>query len=266
MLTAITLLVALAHAPCRADAPADEPPPVIELNPLLDTGLLVSGLTLGLTLELIISSSELTPQQPGDPDKLPAIDRPFARDDDRHDRGISSIALGGMGAYAIADAVLSDVHDRGDPWHHYIIMYTQSVALTLVVTDMVKIAVRRPRPEAYAAVRDTGMANEETNSALSFISGHASIAAALGGTATYMAFARPGADWERWGVLGGSVALTGVVGSFRVIEGKHFPTDVIAGAAVGAAIGLLVPHLHRPRAAAVVLVPTDSGLALAGRF
>ena len=31
----------------------------------------------------------------------------------------------------------------------------------------------------------------------------------------------------------------------RVRAGKHFLTDVIAGYAVGATIGILVPHLHR---------------------
>jgi undecaprenyl-diphosphatase len=31
----------------------------------------------------------------------------------------------------------------------------------------------------------------------------------------------------------------------RVRAGKHFPTDVIAGAFAGAGIGVIVPHLHR---------------------
>jgi membrane-associated phospholipid phosphatase len=30
-----------------------------------------------------------------------------------------------------------------------------------------------------------------------------------------------------------------------VRAGAHFPTDVIAGSMLGAAIGVLVPHLHR---------------------
>ncbi|MEM9023429.1 MAG: phosphatase PAP2 family protein, partial [Bacteroidota bacterium] len=37
-------------------------------------------------------------------------------------------------------------------------------------------------------------------------------------------------------------------GLMRVLAGKHFPTDVITGYAVGGAIGFLVPHLHRKRA------------------
>jgi undecaprenyl-diphosphatase len=30
-----------------------------------------------------------------------------------------------------------------------------------------------------------------------------------------------------------------------VRAGKHFPTDVLAGAVAGAGIGIIVPHLHR---------------------
>jgi membrane-associated phospholipid phosphatase len=33
----------------------------------------------------------------------------------------------------------------------------------------------------------------------------------------------------------------------RVSAGKHFPTDVMTGYAVGAAIGWLVPHLHKKK-------------------
>lgn len=38
-----------------------------------------------------------------------------------------------------------------------------------------------------------------------------------------------------------------VTGVARVEAGKHFWTDVLAGAAVGAAVGLLVPVLHHNR-------------------
>ena len=44
--------------------------------------------------------------------------------------------------------------------------------------------------------------------------------------------------------MAGGVAITGAVGIGRVAAGRHFPTDVIAGATVGTGIGVLVPHLH----------------------
>jgi hypothetical protein len=45
-------------------------------------------------------------------------------------------------------------------------------------------------------------------------------------------------------VWGGSLALATGVGSMRVMAGKHFPSDVLAGAAAGALCGYLVPRLH----------------------
>lgn len=35
------------------------------------------------------------------------------------------------------------------------------------------------------------------------------------------------------------------VSTLRVVAGKHFPTDVVAGAALGSGIGWLVPTVHR---------------------
>ena len=54
-----------------------------------------------------------------------------------------------------------------------------------------------------------------------------------------------------------------------MLSGAHFPTDVIAGAAAGAMIGILIPAMHAsPYHLALQLVTVSGcgGLALAGRF
>jgi membrane-associated phospholipid phosphatase len=59
------------------------------------------------------------------------------------------------------------------------------------------------------------------------------------------------------------------VGATRILAGEHFPTDVVAGAAVGAAIGLIVPALHAApsRMSAVPLaVASGGGIGLTGSF
>ena len=87
--------------------------------------------------------------------------------------------------------------------------------------------------------------NPSTDSALSFFSGHASMTATLGATATYLAFTRSPSSWRPWVTLVAATGLTTFVSIQRVRAGKHFPTDVIAGSVAGAGIGVIVPHVHR---------------------
>jgi undecaprenyl-diphosphatase len=119
----------------------------------------------------------------------------------------------------------------------------------MAMTNIVKIAVRRPRPMAYIeSAKHEGeldYSNPSTDSALSFFSGHASMTAAIGATATYLAFARSTGKLRPWLTLALATGLTTFVSIERVRAGKHFPTDVIAGAFAGAGLGVVVPHLHR---------------------
>ncbi|MGE5413366.1 MAG: phosphatase PAP2 family protein, partial [Syntrophomonadaceae bacterium] len=64
--------------------------------------------------------------------------------------------------------------------------------------------------------------------------------------------------WVAVGLLGGSVAVE------RVLAGRHFYTDVIAGAAAGTAFGIAIPLLHRrgPWAPRLAAVPVRGGVAL----
>ena len=111
-----------------------------------------------------------------------------------------------------------------------------------------------------------------TDLGLSFFSGHAAGVAAIGATATYLAFVRSPYTPRPWITLGVATALTAFVSYERVRAGQHFPTDVIAGSMAGAAIGVLVPHLHRhkqePPPVWVGVSPASGGgtLSVAGSF
>jgi membrane-associated phospholipid phosphatase len=123
------------------------------------------------------------------------------------------------------------------------------VSLTETLTDITKIAVRRPRPIDYVncpAGTTSAACTENTDLQLSFFSGHASTVGAIGATASYLAFQRGGSRSPRaWITLATSISLTTFVSVERVRAGEHFPTDVIAGALAGGMVGVLVPHLHR---------------------
>jgi membrane-associated phospholipid phosphatase len=71
----------------------------------------------------------------------------------------------------------------------------------------------------------------------------------------------------RWAMAGGALGLTTLTAVGRVQAGKHFPSDVVAGAILGSSIGLLVPWIHRSEAqleAAVAPVPYGARVTLQG--
>lgn len=68
-----------------------------------------------------------------------------------------------------------------------------------------------------------------------------------------------------WGVSIGLPALTGYL---RIRAGQHYPSDIVAGYALGAAVGWLVPTLHkRPIGGKGFTVsPTGNGVHMTYRF
>ena len=74
---------------------------------------------------------------------------------------------------------------------------------------------------------------------------------------------------DRWAWLY-AAGFTGaaLTGYFRMAGDEHWLTDVLASAAVGTGIGILVPWLHRkgPAATTYRVLPAPGGLAIAGEF
>lgn len=148
------------------------------------------------------------------------------------------------------------------------VMYTQTLLLQQVTTGLIKGAVGRKRPFVYN--RDPRIPDEYRQSKTavrSFPSGHTATAFA-GAVFTGEVFARlnpndPARHWVR-GVTLGLAALTGWL---RIEAGKHFPTDVLAGAVLGSLVGWGVPKLHEidpaPEGQPAKAAP---GLAFAFRF
>lgn len=56
--------------------------------------------------------------------------------------------------------------------------------------------------------------------------------------------------WDRWGASAGipAAAVAGFTALSRVALGRHYPSDVIAGAALGLAVGLAVVEAHEAEA------------------
>jgi len=142
-------------------------------------------------------------------------------------------------------------------------MALETFFITDGITNMTKAFTKRFRPFTYNP--DVPDEDKLVNGArYSFISGHASNTAALGWfTAKVYSDIFPNSKWKPviW-TLG--VGLPAATAYLRYRAGKHFPTDVIAGYAVGATVGYLVPHLHKNknRKASLHIIPAENGLVL----
>lgn len=123
------------------------------------------------------------------------------------------------------------------------VMYAETALLATGVKDILKAAVRRPRPYLFQDGAPNDAARDEDRFS-SFPSGHATISFATAAFSTYV-YSRGGSSRESKWLMGASTfAIAGVASALRVGAGVHYPTDVLAGAAIGALIGIAVPWLH----------------------
>ena len=119
---------------------------------------------------------------------------------------------------------------------------TDSVAVAVMATQIVKYAVRRERPAADQCHPER-TTDDDRN--LSFFSGHASVAFALVASAHETARLRGRRSNDAWLWTGGTAAA--LTGYLRVAGERHHLIDVLAGAGVGYAIGKWIPrHVLRP--------------------
>jgi membrane-associated phospholipid phosphatase len=237
--------------------PAEPPPPgrmTFDVDPIADGSIIGASLGFAFILDAINSTGEIRPQQISvdfERSQLLSIDRSsLSRRPNDSAAARANLGLFLAVGFAVADPVLSGLREKNlQTGFVDAFMYAETMSLTFALTDIVKIAVRRPRPQAYAEAEEhrgeLDYSNRDTDSSLSFFSLHASMTAAIGATATYLAFARAPRSPRPWITLGLAAGLSTFVSIERVRAGKHFPTDVIAGSLAGAAVGVVVPHLHR---------------------
>jgi membrane-associated phospholipid phosphatase len=130
----------------------------------------------------------------------------------------------------------------------------EATTVARFVTSGLKIAVGRQRPDSHF----TGVTDEQF---LSFPSGHTSGAFSVAVGAAVVARMR-GYRSEPYLWIGGTLLAAGA-GYFRIAADRHYLTDVLGGAAIGATAGLTVPYLMQRN---VSVVPTRDGIAVAGAW
>lgn len=156
-------------------------------------------------------------------------------------------------------AFLANHHTRTD-FGSLIIMGLEVSAIAYGITTGVKNAVNRTRPLVYN--EDVPIDDRTaSNSRMSYFSGHTSFTAAFSFYIAkvihdYHPNLKNGYKIALWSFAAAIPAMTGYL---RVEAGRHFATDVITGYAVGAAIGWLVPELHKKK-------KLNEGLSLSPSF
>lgn len=194
----------------------------------------VTGLLPGL-LKLPSGPPSCAPCNPAD---LPGIDRWVVGADSRVARRGSDLLLIGVGGLATFVAVhgRTSQQARGN-----IAVLANSISWTSASTSWLKVAFRRKRPVLYTS--DAATAAGSVDNQRSFPSGHASVAFAAATSYLVMANREHLPHRTRNAILlyGGATGVS----ALRVAGGRHFPTDVLAGAVLGTGIGWLVATVHR---------------------
>jgi len=182
-----------------------------------------------------------------------------------------------LAVFPIADAWFDAGLARGRPdvaWRLTVID-TEALLTTTFITLGAQRLIARQRPWVAACLKDPTGADCSTGSAAntSFPSGHTSVAF----TSAVLECVNHGEmDVERkgWSVAACplTLSLATLTGILRIASDRHYASDVVVGALLGAGIGYLVPTLHFMLApkdlttVAPVVSPDYVGLALTGRF
>lgn len=147
------------------------------------------------------------------------------------ERGMKLLAAAGewgavWTAAALAGAALDS--ERRERWLRAAAVPLSAIGLNFAI----KVAVRRPRPKLRGLPPLAGAPTQ-----LSFPSAHA--------TSSFAAAAAMGrvAPKARPALFGGAVAMAFT----RPYLGMHYPSDVLAGAVLGTALGLAAPGLGAPQ-------------------
>lgn len=252
----------VAVRPAHADTESGRPPAIYEVSFPVD-GAVIGVSALGILVPYALSSRIIHPTCPCSPSSVNSFDRGVIGNASDTADLVSNVTVGlAIVAPPVADwLALGASRTLLDD----LVVFTESLTVNGALNTAVKYAVQRPIPRAYgdpAAAASPG-------SYRSFYSGHTSLTFAALATTSVTLNARYRLTWQPWVatvVIGASVALE------RVLAGYHFYTDVLVGAAAGAAVGVAVPLIHlraHHHLWLSALHPTDgraAGLEIGGAF
>ena len=247
LLSSICLIVLLSN-PTEAQLFDSD---VYNVNPWVDIPVTIAAFgmnTWGLAItdrKPILDSATIYSLDPND---INAFDRPATMQDaSRMHHAWDMSDIGMRGSIALPLVLLIDREIRND-YLPVILLYFQAQGITGTIWSWgAAMHIDRIRPLVYNPDVPYGEKTFHRNKN-SFFSGHTSTAA-VGSFFTAKVFCdyHPELGAKKFLIYGLAVIPPAFTGYYRYKGMKHFPTDVIAGMAVGGATGILVPHLHKHR-------------------
>ncbi len=223
---------------------------VYKIHPAID-GTIIGVAALGAIFPLIYESKIIKKNCPCDSGEVNRIDRPVIQYHSRVARTAGDLAVG----LAVALPPLLDGMDLGFKNQAFIedfVVYGEVLAVDSAISNAFRYTTQRPRPDAYKL----SPIPSQPGGFASFYSGHTASTFAALSAASMTYNLRYGPHVWPWLVTAG-VGLG--EGSTRILSGRHFYTDVVAGMAAGTAIGTIIPYLHeRNKHSTVSITPEVS--------
>jgi membrane-associated phospholipid phosphatase len=281
-----TAEAAASPTPPASTSPRSSRAPRLPIHPTPARWALDGSITAAAGIPYLVLSLGVAPHQPATPlgpaEDVGRLDRAavghFDPDAATAADAVVSVSVAAPLVYHAIEAAL-DVRRYGGGGRRFAgrfgtdaLLLAEALAINGLLTEVLKSAVARPRPLSHidpasvdAADRDELLDEQsKADRSRSFPSAHSSFAFTAATAGAMLLTLKPLGRRRRvavglaWG-LGLSAATT--VAVLRVAAGKHFPTDVIAGAGLGAGIGaaVVLAHLRPRRNDRVAVAPWRSG-------
>lgn len=123
------------------------------------------------------------------------------------------------------------------------VLFLESWGINGALTEGIRLMAQRPRPYVYNNPQQ-GM---DPQNYVSFYSGHTSFTATACICLLLILIGRGAPTALLLLAAASSQCLIISTAVFRILAGRHFLTDVLAGAVMGSAVALFVALLHRPK-------------------
>ncbi len=148
---------------------------------------------------------------------------------------------------SIGTMMAASIHDRGELGYPVDMLLTlEAVMIAGLFNQGIKFAVARERPFIHVMTEEEKkLQSHPSDNNLSFYSGHTSLTFSIAAASGTIASLR---DYRlKYLVWGSLVPIAALTGYLRIAGDRHYFVDVLTGAVIGSAVGVLVPLLFHGR-------------------